>query len=155
MRFKKSLQRIGLLAVMVAAVLVPLSCNLFTTTLTITNNSSSDIDVVNWTDYDGRTYFFEDSLVFDTTVGWVDGLAAFGDLDTQEVGPGSDYVDFFFTDSVDGYRTNQRVSVDRHEDITFTFYDSTLIVARHTASGETTTEVYGIVPSGRVKPGAE
>jgi hypothetical protein len=155
MRFRGTFRWIGLLVAIVAVLVVPLGCNLFKTVLTITNRSGSDIDFVSWTDDGGHVYYFSNTLVDDTTLGWVDGLSANGGADTQQVGTGSDYIDFFFTDDVTGYRTTQVVSVSRYEDAKFTFYDTTIIVARQGASGQTTTEAYGIVPSGRTKPGAQ
>ena len=155
MSFRKTLGIVGLVVGVAALVLVPSGCGLFETTLTISNQSSFEFDFVEWTDDGGEVHYFGDTAVWDSVLGsWQDGLAI-GDSDTEEVGTGSDYVYFYFTHLSTGYRTSQSVSVGLFEDVTFTLYDSTLIVARGGSSGESTTEVYDIVPSGRVKPGAE
>ena len=154
MSFKRMLGILGLVAATAAVGFVPLGCDLLTTTLTIENQSSFELDFVEWTDDSGYTHDFGDTLVWDSSLGsWELGLAVW-DSDTEEVEPGSDYVYFYFTHQLTGYRTSQTVSVSLWEDATFTFYDSTLIVARQSSTGETSTEVYDIVPSGRTKPGA-
>jgi hypothetical protein len=155
MSLRKALGVLGLVAGAVVLLLVPSGCFLFKTTLTIENQSSAELDFIDWTDQSGETFYFGRTLVWDPILSsWEYGLS-YNDSDTVEVGSGADYVYFFFSTSSVGYRTAQVVSVDRFEEATFTFYDSTLIVSREAGSGGTTTEVYDIVPSGRVKPGSE
>ena len=87
------------------------SCNLFGTgTLTIRNYSTRDIDFVTWTSDDGTVYDFGDDLVYDDVAGWVYGIAVLG-MDSRQVSFGSNYIYFYFTDSIQYYRTAAVVDV--------------------------------------------
>lgn len=135
-----------------AILLTMSSCNLFGTgTLTLRNYSTRDIDFVTWTSDDGTVYDFGDDLVYDDVAGWVYGIAVLG-MDSRQVSFGSNYIYFFFTDSIQYYRTAAAVDVGLFTDGEFTFYDTTFIYTATLQGGSTTTQVYSIVPVPGSKP---
>ena len=110
----------------VALVAVALAgCDLlFPTKLVIRNSSSSGIEFIEW---DGVP--FGTVSVWEPLLGYnVKGLDP-GYEDTQQVSPGSDYIYFEFPGDITEYRTAEYVTVDWGDKVTFTFYNSTLIVA--------------------------
>jgi hypothetical protein len=102
---------------------------------------------VQWTDDDGDVTYFGDDMVWDATLGeWEAGLLS-GSSSTRKVGSGSDHIYFFFANSPTFYRTVESVTVGGLSNVSFTFWDSTMITTAHLAgSGPTENEVVGIVP---------
>ena len=92
------------------------------TLLAIRNQSSYDIDFIEW-----RGYYFGNDLVWDALLGRYEYGLKPGSSDVREVTPGSGYVYFWFASGGPQYRTTALVSVAAEEQKVFTFYDTTII----------------------------
>jgi hypothetical protein len=103
------------------------SCFVFKGTLTIYNDSTHDLDLVQWADDWGTTVDFGDDPVWDATLAATVPGILHGSSSTRRVFGGTDYIYFSFADQYgDGFRrTVEPVTVGGFDDVSFTFTNST------------------------------
>lgn len=101
-----------------------LGTSLSGTQLTIKNDSSMDLTLIQWND----TYFGDDSIWDSDLLENVDGIAA-GSQSTENVTSGTGYIYFWISGDSQQYRTAALVTVSKDEQMNFTFTGSTTIVA--------------------------
>lgn len=107
--------------------MVLVTCDLFKPSLTIINNSSHDIDRIEWI-VNGEEYWFGDDSVWDSTLSKYEVGIAINSSSTRDVEAGSSYIYFNFADDAQRYRTSEKVAIEARHDATFTFDDSTTVV---------------------------
>jgi len=96
--------------------------------LTISNNSSSTMSFVRWTDGKGIVQVFAPDTVYDAALQKTVGGMLPGSKATQAVAPGSNALVFFFADGGTEYRTVNPVVVGTLDQETiFTVTDTTAI----------------------------
>lgn len=121
----------GIKAVLaVAALALPLglsSCFYFKGTLTICNDSSYDLDFVQWANDWSETIEFGDDLVWDVDLGGYTFGIVSGSSSTRRTFGGTDFIYFYYAGEPMGEfrRTVETVTVGGFDDVTFTFTDST------------------------------
>jgi len=120
--------RRAVLAVLVLALPVGLSsCFFFKGTLTINNESSYDLDFVQWSNDWSETIEFGDDSVWDVSLAaYTPGIKA-GSSSTRKTFSGTDFVYFYYAGEAmsEFRRTTESVTVGGFEHVTFTFTDST------------------------------
>jgi hypothetical protein len=137
------------LAAAIAAVVLAGCSLLFPTKLTLQNTSGVGLEFLEWNGTQFGTVSVWEPLLSRNVRGLNPGYQ-----DTQVVSPGGDYVYFEFPGDVTDYRTVEYVTINRGDDYTFTFYNSTTIVSydyvevRNESEIGDTTRRYLVVPSG-------
>ncbi len=97
------------------------------TKLTISNNTSFDLDLIRWIDEDGETYWFGTDRVYDYVLYmYLDGMHP-GSSDEQDVDPGNSPIYFWFASGGPEYRTVDWIEVEKRKHEKFTIKDSTLV----------------------------
>lgn len=103
------------------------SCFFFKGTLTIRNDSSYDLDFVQWSNDWSETIEFGDDAVWDVDLaGYTPGILH-GSSSTRKTFGGTDFVYFYYAGESFGEfrRTVEPVTVGGFDNVTFTFTDST------------------------------
>jgi hypothetical protein len=116
------------LAILVLGLPVGLSsCFFFKGTLTIYNDSSHDLDFVQWSDDWGETVEFGDDSVWDVYLAVSTPGILHGSYSARKVFSGTDFIYFYYADqySDEFRRTVEPVTVDGFDNVSFTFTDST------------------------------
>jgi hypothetical protein len=116
------------LVILVLALSVGLSsCFYFKGTLTIYNESSHDLDFVQWADDWNETIEFGDDSVWDVDLAAFTPGILHGSSSTRKVFSGTDFIYFYYADQFPGEfrRTVEPVTVGGFENVSFTFTDST------------------------------
>jgi hypothetical protein len=123
-------KKILFLSLTVLIIFAFISCsNDSATTMTVTNNTSFDLDFVCWYSNDsGNWYYFGGDQVYDYVLGYsVNGLHP-GSSDTQDVAPGNSPVYFWFAVGGPEYRTVTLFQVNEGENSTCVLTDYTQVV---------------------------
>ncbi len=98
------------------------------TKLTISNNTSFDLDLISWIDEDGTTHWFGTDRVYDYVLYmYLDGMHP-GSSDEQDVDPGNSPIYFWFASGGPEYRTADLIEVEKRKRETYTLRDSTIVV---------------------------
>lgn len=94
-----------------------------TTKLRIANESSFALDLISWSDENGKVYFFGRDWVYDYILGYqIMGMYP-GSSDEKSVEPGCCPVYFWFAAGGPEYRTNEYVIVEKWKNETFALTD--------------------------------
>ena len=126
-----SLIRIFLLA---GALALLGACFLLVPSLTIVNSSSGEIVLVTWTDDSGDIHSFGPDLVSDfgqTVPGFMSGGS-----ETMDVGTGSAPLHLALADVLGERMTQDTITTDYLDDITFTVTDNTIIAPAGVAASQ-------------------
>ena len=124
------MKKIILLTFTVLIVIGFMSCsNDSATSMTVTNNTSFDLDLISWySNSSGTWYWFGSDQVYDSLLGYsVDGLHP-GSSDTQNVAPGNSPVYFWFAAGGPKYQTATSFQVNEGYRITCILTDNTQII---------------------------
>ena len=93
----------------------------------ITNNTSTELDLISWIDEDGKTVWFGTDRVWDYVLyQYLDGLKV-GGSDEQDVEPGDSPIYFWFAAGGPECRTVDYIVAEEYKKESFTLTDSTLI----------------------------
>jgi hypothetical protein len=120
-------RKVGLVILVLALFVGLSSCFFFMGTLTIYNDSSHDLDFVQWADDWGETVEFGDDSVWDVDLAASTPGILHGSSSTRKVFSGTDFIYFYYADQFPGEfrRTVEPVTVCGFDNVNFTFTDST------------------------------
>jgi len=100
-----------------------------TTKLRIANESSFTLDLISWTDENGKEYWFGRDWVYDSVLGfYIEGMYP-GSSDEKSVEPGCCPVYFWFASGGPEYHTSEYVTVEKWKNVTFALTDYTMIIS--------------------------
>lgn len=100
-----------------------------TTKLRIANESSFTLDLISWSDENGRVYWFGRDWVYDSVLGfYIEGMYP-GSSDEKSVEPGCCPVYFWFASGGPEYQTYEDVIVEKWKNVTFALTDDTDIMS--------------------------
>ena len=110
-----------------------LSC----TKLTISNNTSLDLNLISWIDEDGEIYWFGNDMVWNYTLyKYLEGMHP-GGSDEQDVYPGNSPIYFWAAAGGPKVRTLALIEVEKRKHEKFTIMDSTIVIVLGTSGVKT------------------
>lgn len=127
------MKKVTIIIIIFSSIIFFFSC----TKLEITNNTSFDLDLIQWIDEDGDTEWFGTDRVWDYVLNkYLDGMRP-GGSDEKDVDPGDSPIYFWAAAGGPEWRTVDWIEVEKNKSESYTIHDSTLVVELGIASVKT------------------